>query len=135
MLDGFLIREKRVEPLTGTVRGDGVETHLPSKSMEVLLYLARNPRSLVSRDALLKKVWGSAGASQESLSHAISEIRHALGDNTDHPEFIVTLSYIGEIYLLYEQYQNALDVFEEAIDTTYFSKEYGADEYTPELTP
>jgi len=95
MLDGFLIREKRVEPLTGTVRGDGVETHLPSKSMEVLLYLARNPRSLVSRDALLKKVWGSAGASQESLSHAISEIRHALGDNTDHPEFIQTVPKRG----------------------------------------
>lgn len=95
LLDGFRLREKRIEPLTGTVRGEGVESHLPSKSIEVLLCLAKNPRMLVSREALLEKVWGNADASQESLSHAISEIRHALGDNTDHPVFIQTVPKRG----------------------------------------
>ena len=95
LLDGFLLLDKRIEPLTGGVRSDGAETHLPSKSMEVLLYLARNPRSLVSRQELLEKVWGSAGGSQERLSHAISEIRHALGDQSDHPVFIQTVPKRG----------------------------------------
>lgn len=95
LLDGFLLQERRIEPLTGTVRGGGVETHLPSKSIEVLLCLARNPRRLVSREALLEKVWGNANASQESLSRTISEIRQALGDSADHPAFIQTVPKRG----------------------------------------
>ena len=95
LLDGFLLLKKRIEPLTGSVRSDGAEMHLPSKSMEVLLYLARNPRALVSREELLEKVWGSNDASQEGLNRAISDIRHALGDRADHPEFIQTVPKRG----------------------------------------
>lgn len=95
LLDGFRLRDKRIEPLTGTVRGENKDSHLPSKCVEVLLYLAKNPRKLVSREELLENVWGDAAASQESLSHTISEIRHALGDHTDHPEFIQTIPKRG----------------------------------------
>ena len=95
LLDGFRLRDKRIEPLTGAVLGEGVDLHLPSKSIEVLLCLAMNPRELVSREELLEKVWGDASASQESLNHTISEIRHALGDHTDHPEFIQTVPKRG----------------------------------------
>jgi DNA-binding winged helix-turn-helix (wHTH) protein len=55
---------------------DGQAIHLPSKSAEVLLWLARHPRHLVGRQELLAKVWGDG--SREALRHAIGEIRHAL---------------------------------------------------------
>lgn len=88
LLDGFRLQELRIEPLTGFVRRNDQEYHLPSKSIEVLMCLARNPRKLVSRGELLERVWGGADTSQESLSHSISEIRQALGDRTEHPPVI-----------------------------------------------
>jgi len=95
LLDGFRLGDKRIEPLTGTVGADGADVHLPSKSIEVLVCLATQPRELISREEILEKVWGDAAASQESVSHAISEIRHALGDHTDSPEFIQTIPKRG----------------------------------------
>lgn len=95
LLDGFRLREVRIEPLTGSVDADGAKTHLSSKSMEVLLCLARNPRTLVSREAILEKVWGTGDVSNESLSRAISDIRHALRDHTDHPVFVQTVPKRG----------------------------------------
>jgi DNA-binding winged helix-turn-helix (wHTH) protein len=85
LLDGFRLQELRIEPLTGFVRGNDQEFRLPSKRIEVLMCLARNPGKLVPRGELLQRVWGSADTSKESLSHSISEIRHALGDRTEHP--------------------------------------------------
>jgi DNA-binding winged helix-turn-helix (wHTH) protein/TolB-like protein len=95
LLDGFRLQDRWVEPLTGTVRGNGEDVHLPSKSIEVLLCLARRPRELIAREEILEKVWGDTATSQESLSHAISEIRHALGDVADNPEFIQTVPKRG----------------------------------------
>jgi TolB-like protein/tetratricopeptide (TPR) repeat protein/DNA-binding winged helix-turn-helix (wHTH) protein len=95
LLNGFLLLDKRVHPLTGSVCSDSAETHLPSRSMEVLLFLARNPRTLVSREELLEKVWGNSNASPAGLGRAISEIRHALDDHADHPVFIQTVPKRG----------------------------------------
>ena len=91
LLDGFCLGDIRVEPLTGTIVRDGNETHLPSKSAEVLLWLARNPRRLVERQELLDRVWGEGHGSDESLNHAVADIRHVLGDRTDEPQFIQTV--------------------------------------------
>ena len=95
LLQGFYLRDLLVEPVLGQVTGrDGAE-HLPSKAMEVLLVLASNPGTLVTRDALLEAVWGVGLGSHETLSHAVGEIRHALHDHADHPEFIQTLPKRG----------------------------------------
>ena len=95
LLQGFYLRDLLVEPVTGQVIGrDGAE-HLHSKAMEVLLVLASNPGTLVTRDAIIEEVWGAGQGSQEALSHAIGEIRHALHDHADHPEFIQTLPKRG----------------------------------------
>lgn len=95
LLDGFLLLDSRVEPLTGQVtRGDS-SVHLPPKAIEVLLFLAKSPRTLVSRADILGKVWGDENASQVSLNHAISEIRHALGDDLSNPTFLQTVPRRG----------------------------------------
>ncbi|MCZ6809378.1 MAG: tetratricopeptide repeat protein [Proteobacteria bacterium] len=95
LLDGFFLQEVLVEPLIGRVSGSGEPAHLPSKSIEVLLCLAKQPRRLVSREELLAKVWGDGNGSPEALSHAVSEIRHALGDQADDPVFIQTVPKRG----------------------------------------
>ena len=95
LLQGFYLKDLLVEPVKGQVIGrDGAE-HLHSKAMEVLLVLASNPGTLVTRDAIIEEVWGADYGSQEALNHAVGEIRHALHDHADHPEFIQTLPKRG----------------------------------------
>ncbi len=69
--------------------------HLPPKAMEVLTCLARASGELVSRESLLECAWGPGNGSPEALSHAVSEIRHALDDHADNPHFVQTLPRRG----------------------------------------
>lgn len=95
LLQGFYLGDLLVEPLQGQVSGKTGSTHLPPKAIEVLLCLASDPGELVTRDELLKAVWGKGKGSNDALGHAISEIRHAFGDQADHPTFIQTLPRRG----------------------------------------
>ena len=95
LLQGFYLGDLLVEPLKGRVTGRAGSQHLPPKAVEVLLCLASTPGDLVTREALLDDVWGVGNGSQEALSHAISEIRHALADHPDDPAFLQTLPKRG----------------------------------------
>ena len=81
LLKGFYLNDAWVEPLKGDVRLRDRSTHLPPKAMEVLLCLASQPCKLVTREALLKRVWGEGQGSAEALGRAVSDIRHALDDH------------------------------------------------------
>ena len=95
LLQGFYLGDLLVEPLKGQVTGRAGSRHLPPKAVEVLLCLASAPGDLVTREALLDDVWGVGNGTQEALSHAISEIRHALDDHPDNPAFVQTLPKCG----------------------------------------
>jgi tetratricopeptide (TPR) repeat protein/DNA-binding winged helix-turn-helix (wHTH) protein len=95
LLQGFYLGDVFIEPLNGQVTGPGISEHLTPKASEVLLQLAKTPGSLVSRGALLAKVWGEGQGSPEALSHAVSEIRHALHDDPGNPRYIQTLPRRG----------------------------------------
>lgn len=95
LLQGFYLGDFFIEPLKGKVAGKGTTAHLPPKAAEVLLCLASSPGELVSREDLIECVWGEGHGSAESLSHAVSEIRHALGDRADKPAFVQTLPRRG----------------------------------------
>jgi len=95
LLQGFFLGDLLIEPLQGRVSSKDGQTHLPPKAIEVLLRLAQTPGQLVTRETLLEKVWGPGKGSSEALSHAISEIRHALGDHAENPAFIQTLPRRG----------------------------------------
>jgi tetratricopeptide (TPR) repeat protein/DNA-binding winged helix-turn-helix (wHTH) protein len=95
LLQGFYLNGVWVEPLKGEVRNQGRTFHLPPKAMEVLLCLASNPSTLVTRERLIERVWGAGQGSQELLGRAVSEIRHALEDHAENPEFIQTLPRRG----------------------------------------
>ena len=95
LLQGFYLRDLLVDPLKGLVSGRAGSEHLPPKAMEVLLCLASSPGQLVTREQLIQDVWGADHRRHEALSHAVSEIRHALGDHPDSPEFVQTLPRRG----------------------------------------
>ncbi len=95
LLQGFYLRDLLVIPPKGEISDAAGKAHLPPKSMEVLLCLASNPGELVTRDRLIETAWGKGRGSQEALNHAISEIRHALNDDSDDPRFVQTLPKRG----------------------------------------
>lgn len=91
LLHGFSLEQFDIDPVRGEVRGPRGAQHLAPKAMEVLLCLASEPGELVTRRILLQHVWGRDKGSPEALSRAVSEIRHALGDQADDPRFVQTL--------------------------------------------
>lgn len=61
----------------------------------LLCVLARQPGSLVTKDALLDAVWGHRFVSDSVLKTAISDLRKVLGDDPRLPRFIETVSRRG----------------------------------------
>ena len=95
LLQGFYLGDLLIDPRKGQVIGRAGSAHLPPKAMEVLLCLAAKPGELLTREALIETVWGTGQGSQEALSHAVSEIRHALDDHHDEPNYVQTLPKRG----------------------------------------
>ena len=73
----------------------GKPVALPPKPFAVLCALARTPRMLVSKNALLDAVWGHRFVTESVLKSAISEVRAALGDDPRQPRYIETVSRRG----------------------------------------
>jgi DNA-binding winged helix-turn-helix (wHTH) protein/TolB-like protein len=92
---GFVIGGITVWPRRELLSKDGEEIHLEPKVMQVLVELARNAQTLVSRDELLDRVWSDAVVGDEVLSRAVSLLRTNLGDERTNPRFIRTIPRQG----------------------------------------
>ncbi len=80
------------------------------KAFDVLLFLAQNPNRLVTKEELLRAVWGDTFVEEGNLTQYISHLRKALGDNSEDTRLIVTIARKG--------YQFTADVtVAEAADT------------------
>lgn len=73
----------------------GEPVPLAPKPFAVLCALARTPRTLVTKNALLDSVWGHRFVTESVLKSAISELRAALHDDPKQPRFIETVSKRG----------------------------------------
>ena len=74
---------------------DGRPVPLAPKPFAVLCALARTPRTLVTKNALLDSVWGHRFVSESVLKSTISELRAALHDDAKQPRYIETVSRRG----------------------------------------
>ncbi|HMB39825.1 MAG TPA: winged helix-turn-helix domain-containing protein [Wenzhouxiangellaceae bacterium] len=73
--------------LTGA---DNRQITLRPQAFKVLEYLVRRAPSVVSRDELLKGVWGHNALSASGVAQAIREIRRALDDDATQPHIVAT---------------------------------------------
>ena len=68
---------------------DAEKVEIRRKTFEVLVYLARNPRGLISRDELLNNIWSDAASVGNGLLRAyIWELRNLLGDDAKSPRYL-----------------------------------------------
>jgi len=68
---------------------------LPPKAFDVLRYLVEHAGRLVTPDEILEALWSETYVNPEGLRRYIQEIRKALVDRPDKPEFIETLPKRG----------------------------------------
>src|SRR5690349_8133278 len=69
---------------------------LRPKSFDVLLYLARHPDRVVSKDELMDALWPGVFVTENSLVQCISDIRTALGARG--PEILMTVARRGYMF-------------------------------------
>jgi TolB-like protein/DNA-binding winged helix-turn-helix (wHTH) protein/tetratricopeptide (TPR) repeat protein len=72
---------------------------LRPKSLAVLRYLAERPGRLVSKGELLEDVWSGRVVGQDGLRTCVREIRAALGDRAEMPQYLETVAGRGYRFL------------------------------------
>ena len=92
---GFKLNEIIVLPNDGEIICKGQRRHLPTKAMGILLFLVQNHDQVIAPEQLLDVGWGDPKSRREPLTHVISEIRYALDDHKECPEYIQTFSRKG----------------------------------------
>jgi DNA-binding winged helix-turn-helix (wHTH) protein len=85
----------QLDPEAAELRRDGQRIELRAKCLHLLLHLLQKRGKLVSREMLLEQVWGDVVVGQETLSRTVTEIRQALGDDADAPQYIETVPRLG----------------------------------------
>ena len=76
------------------VRIRNKEIHLPKKEFEVLLFLARHPDRVVSRQTLLDEIWGhDVYVVDRTIDVHIRKIREKLGALANHIETVKGVGY------------------------------------------
>src|ERR1700757_2499891 len=68
---------------------------LTPKAFDVLLFLVQNPNRLVTKEELLRAVWGDTFVEDGNLTQYISHLRKALEDNSEDNRLIVTIARRG----------------------------------------
>jgi Tol biopolymer transport system component len=63
--------------------------------MDVLVYLARHPREVMSKEQILEAVWPQQFVADSVLTRAIAELRRALHDDAHSPSYIETIPKRG----------------------------------------
>ena len=88
----LLVNEKTHEVHLG-----GVLIELRSKEFALLVFLARSPRQVFSREQLLKHVWSSSREWQNeaTVTEHIRRLRAKLETDPDHPRWITTVRHVG----------------------------------------
>jgi DNA-binding winged helix-turn-helix (wHTH) protein/predicted ATPase len=84
-----------LDPAEARLSRAGQPVPLTPKAFDVLLYLARRPGRLVTKDELLNAVWADSLVGDASLKVSIAEIRKALRDDPTKPQYVETVHRRG----------------------------------------
>jgi len=76
-------------------RPDSIQ-RLSNRERDLLEFFLKNRNRILSRDELLKRVWGyKAGIATRTVDTHVLTVRKKLGDNAQNPRFIETLHGVG----------------------------------------
>jgi DNA-binding winged helix-turn-helix (wHTH) protein len=84
-----------IDSRTRRLLRDGQEVHVSPKAFDLLLSLVENRSRAMSKADLLKRLWPSTFVLETNLAGLIAEVRRALGDAADDPQFVRTMHRFG----------------------------------------
>jgi Tol biopolymer transport system component/DNA-binding winged helix-turn-helix (wHTH) protein len=93
----LLIAGRLVQPGLNRIAGPDqrAPVQVEPKVMDVLVCLADTPGEVVSREALIDKVWQGAFVSDDVLTRSIGQLRRLFGDDPERPRVIETIRKRG----------------------------------------
>lgn len=92
----FFVADWRVRPALGKLERGDVSVSVEPRAMQVLVCLALYAPEVVSKQRLMREVWGEEiFVSDEVMTHAVWELRKAFGDEAKSPRYIQTLAKKG----------------------------------------
>jgi Tol biopolymer transport system component/DNA-binding winged helix-turn-helix (wHTH) protein len=91
----FQVGEWSVHPSLNRLSRGSEEVRVEPKVMQVLEVLAETPNQVVSRDALVARVWPGVFVTDDVLHRAIRELRRVFGDETANPTYVETIRKRG----------------------------------------
>jgi DNA-binding winged helix-turn-helix (wHTH) protein len=74
---------------------EGTEVHLSPKAFDLLCTLIESRPKVVEKEDLHARIWPKTYVIDANLNVLVSEIRRAIGDNRQQPEFVRTVHGIG----------------------------------------
>ena len=95
---------------------NGDRVPVAPKAFDVLAYLVENAGRVVTQDEILEALWAETYVNPEVLRKYILEVRKALGDRPDKPEFIETLPKRGYRFVAPVVDENKAESKAESID-------------------
>lgn len=101
---------------TGELLRSGEVVALRRQTFRLLQLLIERAPALLSRDTLLDEVWGRTALAPNALPQAISELRRALGDDAQSPQYIETRHRRGYRFLAPVQIDSSPSVRSEVSD-------------------
>ncbi len=94
-MNGFLFSPFRLDVANEQLWRDECLIALRPKTFAVLRYLVEHPGRLVTKEELLRAVWGETLVSEDGLRDYLREIRQALRDDPTAPRFVETVQGRG----------------------------------------
>lgn len=93
------VRGMEIDPDARTVKVDGKLADLTSREFDILLFLARNPNKVFSKDQLFDRIWGleSLGDTNTVTVH-IGKIREKTENDPNNPKYIETVWGAGYLF-------------------------------------
>ena len=80
-----------IDPVARSLRKHGERIPLTRRSFDILLFFARHPGEIVSREDLIRNVWSDTFVDENTLSQSISTLRRSLAERPGDNNFIATL--------------------------------------------
>jgi len=92
MNDEINLKQMRILPLSRRVYVKEQEVTLANKEFELLLFLAKNPNIVFSKEILFDRIWGmDAIGDTSTVTVHINRLRDKIEDDTSNPEYIETV--------------------------------------------
>ena len=90
--EGFVL-----DPQAGELRKQGTKLKIQGMPLELLAILLENPKRVVTRDELQKRLWppDTFVDFEHGLNSAMQRLREALNDSAEQPRFVETLARRG----------------------------------------